>query len=255
MKDVTLKDVKIESNNEMSAVGGVAGWSYGGKIENCSVSGSVSGSGMNGIAGGVVGYQTGGSITGCSSSATVNAGGVAGGVVGLADGGATLTACYATGNVTIESSGTGSYFAGGVVGVNGASSTLTACYATGKVTGTGTGSGSIYVGGVTGTNDLGTLTACYHATGDVTGASGSTGGVVGRNYKDNSGSSIVTACYWNGTVTDDNGIGNDMVGNGEATKVADDWTDAMKVMNEKLSGTGWLYVLGPDGLPVLEKNQ
>ena len=255
VKDVTLKDVKIESNNEMSAVGGVAGWSYGGKIENCSVSGSVSGSGMNGIAGGVVGYQTGGSITGCSSSATVNAGGVAGGVVGLADGGATLTACYATGNVTIESSGTGSYFAGGVVGVNGASSTLTACYATGKVTGTGTGSGSIYVGGVTGTNDLGTLTACYHATGDVTGASGSTGGVVGRNYKDNSGSSIVTACYWNGTVTDDNGIGNDMVGNGEATKVADDWTDAMKVMNEKLSGTGWLYVLGPDGLPVLEKNQ
>ena len=72
--NVKLEGVQIESDNETSAVGGVAGWSYG-NIENCSVSGSVSGSGMNGVAGGVVGYQTGGSITGCSSSATVNAGG------------------------------------------------------------------------------------------------------------------------------------------------------------------------------------
>ena len=59
VKDVTLKDVKIESNNEMSAVGGVAGRSYGGKIENCSVSGSVSGSGKNSAVGGIVGYQSG----------------------------------------------------------------------------------------------------------------------------------------------------------------------------------------------------
>ena len=54
VKDVTLKDVKIESNNEISDVGGVAGQSYG-NIENCSVSGSVSVSGTNSIAGGVVG--------------------------------------------------------------------------------------------------------------------------------------------------------------------------------------------------------
>ena len=71
VKDVTLEEVKIESNNDMSAVGGVAGRSYG-TLENCSVSGSVSGSG---IAGGVVGYQSDGFLTGCSSSATVNAGG------------------------------------------------------------------------------------------------------------------------------------------------------------------------------------
>ena len=252
VKDVTLKDVKIESNNEISDVGGVAGQSYG-NIENCSVSGSVSVSGTNSIAGGVVGYQTGGSITGCSSSATVNAGGVAGGVVGLADGGATLTACYATGNVTIESSGTGSYFAGGVVGIN-TVSTLKACYAWGSVT--GSGSGTLYVGGVTGSNDLGTLTACYHATGDVTGASGSTGGVVGRNYKDNYGSSIVTACYWNGTVTGDNGIGNDMVGNGKATKVegSTTWETAMSAMNSALESNGseWRYEL-TGALPTLKK--
>ena len=253
VKNVKLEKVQITSDYQYAYVGGVAG-NNDGAIENCSVSGSVSGNSTYNSVGGVVGYQWGGSITGCSSSATVQGTGSVGGVVGQTNYSATLTACYSTENVTLESNNSNSTYAGGVVGYNGAS-TLTACYATSKVTGTGTGSGSIYVGGVTGSNDLGTLTACYHATGDVTGASRSTGGVVGRNYKDNSGSSIVTACYWNGTVTDDNGIGNDMVGNGEATKVADDWTDAVTQMNKALSGTGWLYVLGPDGLPVLEKNQ
>lgn len=176
VKDVTLEEVKIESNNDMSAVGGVAGRSYG-TLENCSVSGSVSGSG---IAGGVVGYQSGGFLTGCSSSATVNAGGVAGGVAGLTDSGATLTACYATGDVTLESINSGGNFVGGVVGSN-TSCTLKACYAWGSVT--GSGSGTIYVGGVTGTNDEGTLTACYHANGTVSGPAGTTGGVTGRNYK------------------------------------------------------------------------
>ena len=236
VKNVVLEGVQIESDNDMSDVGGVAGQSYG-NIENCSVSGSVSVSGTNSIAGGVVGYQTGGSITGCSSSATVNAGGVAGGVVGLADGGATLTACYATGNVTIESSGTGSYFAGGVVGIN-TVSTLKACYAWGSVT--GSGSGTVYVGGVTGSNDLGTLTACYHAKGTVSGPAGTTGGVTGRNYKFFN-DPVITACYW-GSNGQTQGIGDNQAGTtGGTTKVDGDWTDAMKVMNEKLSGTGWQY--------------
>ena len=253
VKDVTLEGVQITTTRNVGDVGGVAGQSYG-NIENCSVSGSVSGSGMNGFAGGVVGYQLGGFLTGCSSSATVNAGNIAGGVAGSTDRGATLTACYATGDVTLESINSGSSFAGGVVGDNTNRSTVIACYAWGSVTGSGIG--IIYVGGVTGNNNLGTLTACYHAKGDVTGASGSTGGVVGRNYKDSYGSSIVTACYWNGTVTDGNGIGYDMTYAGETTKVTDgNWTEAMKVMNEKLSDTGWLYVPGPDGLPVLEKKQ
>ena len=253
VKDVTLEGVQIATTHSVGDVGGVAGYSYG-NIENCSVSGSVSGSGMNGFAGGVVGYQSGGFLTGCSSSATVNAGNIAGGVAGLADGGATLTACYATGNVTIESINSGGNFAGGVVGDNTNRSTVIACYAWGSVT--GSGSGTIYVGGVTGTNDLGTLTACYHATGDVTGASRSTGGVVGRNYKDNYGSSIVTACYWNGTVTDGKGIGNDMTGNGETTKVegTTTWQTAVDAMNAALqsAGSGWHYELN-GALPTLTK--
>ena len=150
VKDVTLKDVKIESDNGVGYAGGVAGWSFGGKIENCSVSGSVSGSGMNGNASGVVGSQYKGSITGCSSSATVNAGSTAGGVAGATNNGATLTACYATGSVSVENNATNAAYAGGVVGNNGGFSTLQACYAWGSVT----GSGSVYVGGVTGSKEL-----------------------------------------------------------------------------------------------------
>ena len=249
VKDVTLEEVKIESNNDMSAVGGVAGRSYG-TLENCSVSGSVSGSG---IAGGVVGYQSGGFLTGCSSSATVNAGGVAGGVAGLTDSGATLTACYATGDVTLESINSGGNFVGGVVGSN-TSCTLKACYAWGSVT--GSGSGTIYVGGVTGTNDEGTLTACYHANGTVSGPAGTTGGVTGRNYKFFN-DPVITACYWGSNP--DTGIGYNEGGSTtiETTKVTDgDWLDAVAQMNAALNESGWQYEL-KDGnsLPALKKKQ
>ena len=253
VKNVKLEGVKIESDNGTSDVGGVAGYSYG-NIENCSVSGSVSGSGMNGIAGGVVGLQVGGSLTGCSSSATVNAGSTAGGVVGGTNNGATLTACYATGDVTLESINQYGNFAGGVVGSNG-SSTLTACYATGSVT--GSGSGTIYAGGVTGSNDLGTLTACYHAKGTVKGSDGATdgatGGVAGRNYKGLMPyGGIITACYW-GDNGQTQGIGEDQVGTGETTQVTDgNWQNAVTQMNAALNGlTTWYYDLSNEGLPVL----
>ena len=245
VKDVTLEEVKIESNNDMSAVGGVAGRSYG-TLENCSVSGSVSGSG---IAGGVVGYQSGGFLTGCSSSATVNAGGVAGGVAGLTDSGATLTACYATGDVTLESINSGGNFVGGVVGSN-TSCTLKACYAWGSVT--GSGSGTIYVGGVTGTNDEGTLTACYHANGTVSGPAGTTGGVAGRNYKFFN-DPVITACYWGSNP--DTGIGYNEGGSTtiETTKVTDgDWLDAVAQMNTALNESGWQYEL-TGASPTLKK--
>ena len=243
VKDVTLEEVKIESNNDMSAVGGVAGRSYG-TLENCSVSGS-------GIAGGVVGYQSGGFLTGCSSSATVNAGGVAGGVAGLTDSGATLTACYATGDVTLESINSGGNFVGGVVGSN-TSCTLKACYAWGSVT--GSGSGTIYVGGVTGTNDEGTLTACYHANGTVSGPAGTTGGVAGRNYKFFN-DPVITACYWGSNP--DTGIGYNEGGSTtiETTKVTDgDWQNAVTQMNAALlnAGSEWRYELTGE-LPTLKK--
>ena len=149
VKNVVLTEVNITSG---TFVGGVAGWSFGGNIENCSVSGSVSGSSGSDV-GGVVGYQQVGSITGCSSSATVKGTERAGGVVGVTNGGTTpLTACYATGNVTVENDGTSNAWAGGIVGMNG-TGTLIACYAAGNV------SGNI-VGGAVGVN-YANVTACY----------------------------------------------------------------------------------------------
>ena len=252
VKDVTLENVQITNDNSSGYAGGVAGWSDG-TLENCSVSGRVSGSGNNGTAGGVVGFQVGGSLTGCSSSATVKGVTYAGGIAGSTNSGATLTACYATGNVTLVSNDIGTCYAGGVVGNNGSSSTLKACYAWGSVT--GSGSGTVYVGGVTGSNDLGTLTACYHAKGTVSGPAGTTGGVTGRNYKFFN-DPVITACYWGSNP--DTGIGYNEGGSTtiETTKVTDgDWTEAMKVMNEKLSGTGWLYVPGSGDAPLTLRKQ
>ena len=248
VQNVVLEGVQITSDNSSGYAGGVAGDSWG-TIENCSVSGSVSGTTF---VGGVVGSQWGGSITGCNSSATVKGVIFAGGIAGETNSGASLTGCYATGEVTVENDGTNNSHAGGVVGYNGGG-TLTACYATGSVT--GSGSGTIYVGGVTGSNNLGILTACYHAKGDVSGPTGTTGGVAGRNFKGSmSGGGIITACYWGGN-GQEQGIGEDQVGTGGTTQVTDGlWQNALAHMNAALSGKGWQYEL-KDGnsLPTLKK--
>ena len=253
VKNVVLEDVQITSDNSSGLAGGVAGYSWG-NIENCSVSGSVS---SNSTAGGVVGTQLGGSITGCSSSATVKGTQKAGGMAGATNGGASLTGCYATGEVTLESSGSDNYFAGGVVGNNGGISTLTACYATGSVS--GSGSGTIYVGGVTGENLASTLTACYHANGTVSGTGSGTiytGGVAGRNYYiSTSLPATITACYW-GSNGQTQGIGYNKDGTDGTRLVDGDWQTAVDAMNAALSGKGWQYEL-KDGnsLPTLKKKQ
>ena len=248
VKNVVLEDVQITSDNSSGYAGGVAGDSWG-TIENCSVSGSVSGTTF---AGGVVGSQWGGSITGCNSSATVKGVIFAGGIAGETNSGASLTGCYATGDVTVENDGTNNSHAGGVVGYNGGG-TLTACYATGSVT--GSGSGTIYVGGVTGSNNLGTLTACYHAKRNINGPNGTTGGVVGRNFKDSMiGGGIITACYW-GDNGQTQGIGEDQVGTGGTTQVTDgNWSGAKDAMNDALQSAGseWRYEL-TGALPTLKK--
>ena len=245
VKNVKLEKVQIASDYQYGYVGGMAGINNG-TIENCSVSGRVSGY----SAGGVVGQQYSGSITLCNSSATVQGTSQVGGVVGYTNYGVTLTACYATGNVTAENNNTaGSFFAGGVVGSNGGN--LTACYATGIVTG---GTGSIYVGGVTGDNASGTLTACYHAAETVSGLDGATtGGVTGRNYDANVGIPSITACYWQNNQAQ--GIGNNQAGTTfETTKVDGDWQNAVAQMNAALQNAGseWRYEL-TGVLPTLKK--
>ena len=156
VKNVVMEGVQITSNQIYGgSIGGVVGYSWG-TIENCSVSGSVSGTVY---VGGVVGAQIDGSITGCSSSATVKGTVDVGGVAGQTNGGATLTACYATGNVTIEIDPKKNIAGGGLVGMN-AGSSLLACYATGNVTSTGSSTGNVHIFGFLGDNYT-TVTACY----------------------------------------------------------------------------------------------
>ena len=155
VKNVVMEDVQITSNHSRSHAGGVAGHSNG-TIENCSVSGSVSGTVF---VGGVVGAQWNGSTTGCSSSATVKGTTYVGSLVGQTHRGATLTACYATGNVTLEIDPIRNTAAGGLVGMNAGSSIL-ACYAIGNVTSTGSSTGNVHIGGFLGDNYT-TVTACY----------------------------------------------------------------------------------------------
>ena len=214
VKNVVMEGVQITKHGSGYA-GGVVGNSWG-TIENCSVSGSVSGT-MR--VGGVVGNQWYGSITGCSSSATVKGMGDVGGVAGDTNAGATLTACYATGNVTLEINSQKILSGGGLVGFCGGNSVLLACYATGNVTSTGSSTGNVDIGGFLGENN-----------------------------------SFVTACYWKNN--HEQGIGHNKKST-EATKVDGTdvtWQKAVDAMNTALQNAGseWRYELN-GALPTLRK--
>ena len=217
VKNVVMEGIQITCNHRLGYAGGVAGFSWGGTIENCSVSGSVSGTIC---AGGVVGIQWEASITGCSSSATVKGMVQVGGVAGETNSGATMAACYATGNVTIEIDPINNILGGGLVGFNAGSSVL-ACYATGNVTSTGSGTGNVHIGGF-----------------------------LGGNY------TTVTACYWKNN--HEQGIGCNKEGIApEVTKVDGSvvtWKNAVDAMNTALQNAGseWRYELN-GALPTLRK--
>ena len=215
VKNVVMEGVQITSNQIYGgSIGGVVGYGWG-TIENCSVSGSVSGTVY---VGGVVGVQIGGSITGCSSSATVKGTVDVGGVAGQTNSSATLTACYATGNVIIEMDPKKNIAGGSLVGMN-AGSSLLACYATGNVTSTGSSTGYIHIGGF-----------------------------LGNNY------TTVTACYWKNNHEQGIGYNNKVT---EATKVDGTdvtWQKAVDAMNTALqtAGSKWRYELN-GALPTLRK--
>ena len=215
VKNVVMEGVQITSNQIYGgSIGGVVGSGWG-TIENCSVSGSVSGTVY---VGGVVGVQIGGSITGCSSSATVKGTVDVGGVAGQTNSSATLTACYATGNVIIEMDPKKNIAGGSLVGMN-AGSSLLACYATGNVTSTGSSTGYMHIGGF-----------------------------LGNNY------TTVTAGYWKNN--QEQGIGYNRESTG-ATKVDGSvvtWQKAVDAMNRALQNAGskWRYEL-KGALPTLRK--
>ena len=52
---------------------------------------------------------------------------------------------------------------------------------------------------------------------------------------------------------DGKGIGHDMTGTGEATKVDGNWAAATTAMNAAQTGTGWRYATAGDAPPTLQK--
>ena len=273
VKNVKLEGVQITSDNSSVYVVGVVGCSWG-TIENCSVSGSVSGYGyVGGVAGqnngtiencsvsssvsgdvfvgGVTGRNNG-NIENCSVAGSVSGDGYVGGVAGWND--RTIENCSAAGSVsgsscvggvagenrgtvtacTASNSVSRGGFAGGVVGLN--KYRLIACIASGSV------SGGAHVGGVLGYNQGGNLTACYHVTGSVSGDL-YVGGVLGENSGGN-----VTACYWSGLPDND----NDGATKVDGTTVT--WQNAVDAMNTALQSAGseWRYELTGE-LPTLKK--
>jgi len=239
----TVRNVKLSvSINSLSDdVGGVVGTNNGGRVENCHVSGNVTGntttgSTITGGVGGVVGLNgDGGTIQDCSFSGNVtSARNNVGGVVGanVSDDAvipaviAKVKNCYAAGNVT------GVDNVGGVAGANAAftglsvdtSAMIENCYATGNVTGVEN------VGGIVGSNYAGNMNAytnpsfrgkatvqnCY-ATANVKGDK-SVGGIVGDNNGNDNGTSSyigtveILYCYATGSVVAGVGQAGGIVG-------------------------------------------
>lgn len=127
--------------------------------------------------------------------------------------------------------------AGGIANSN--FGTITACSVTGTITTAGDN-----IGGITLAN-YGTITACWF-NGTIAGYN--LGNIASFNY------GILTACYYG-----ENGYGgvvtNDGTDDTHRIDSGDSWQTAVDGMNPALTGNDYQWVLGTDGLPVLQKKQ
>ncbi len=177
VKNLTLKDVDINGN----LAGGVLAAGYPAVIDNCTVSGSISG---EYCAGGIIGFIRSATITNCVNTATVsatviateeyasaNAGGIAGSIY---NGG--IGNCYNIGTVTASASG--DYrrircYAGGIAGSMD-SPYMSNCYNIGVVSATNTSTGAdpdCYDGALAGDSG-GNIENCYWLSGSATSPDG-----------------------------------------------------------------------------------
>ncbi|HHY12795.1 MAG TPA: hypothetical protein GX529_09225, partial [Firmicutes bacterium] len=148
---LTNCDIQVPSANEVGAVIGY----ISGTVENCSATGTITGSeNVGGIAGKAYTGNASGTIKDCSSHVVVSGYRCVGGVAGYMQQ-VNMTGCYATGNITGTGDGKESdkKNMGGLVGYASGSS-LSNCFSTGNV------SGSINVGGLAGYM-YGSMSNCY----------------------------------------------------------------------------------------------
>jgi len=168
IRNVTLADVSVTG---LSETGGLAGEADECTIEDCYVSGNVEG---GDYVGGLIGDAWRGTINRCGSSAVVTGDDYdTGGLIGLARSVVHIADSWATGEVT----STNYRRTGGFVGyLWGDGASITRCWATGDVI------GESHVGGFAGVLSGGTVTECYstgNAEGTSTTWNGYVGGFVG----------------------------------------------------------------------------
>ena len=182
----------IEAQNN---TGALAGASYSSGIENVGSSVNVTIDDNNNAyldVGGLVGYMNFGGISQSYSTGILISNGTVdgfGGLVGEEASGATITTSYATGNVTLNSSGP-DCGVGGLVGCEAGSSVISQSYAKGDVV------SPAAAGGLVGDNWISSIEDSY-ATGNVSGYN-SIGGLAGNTFGN------ITRSYSTGSVTSTN---------------------------------------------------
>ena len=182
--NISFSENTGEVTAERTSVAGICGVSLiSNTIENCTNSGTITGSGC---VGGIMGNSPA-NVTACVNKGTII--GTAaygelkiGGIFGNADGVFTITDSHNEGEIigqpgTMDSSNQANGNAGGVIGVATKSFTMTNCYNTGNVTGRGNNCGGV-IGRLSSGVEF-TIQNCWN-TGDVVSTLGeNAGGIIG----------------------------------------------------------------------------
>ncbi|MDA3799244.1 MAG: hypothetical protein PF692_09210 [Kiritimatiellae bacterium] len=231
--ELGIKNVRIIGGDNSVNIGSICGTINNGSIRDCYSTGYISGGDNSAHIGGLCGYNYHSLISDCYSKCSMSGGKYyVGGICGGNFVSATISDCYATGDVSADGE---SYYLGGLCGEN-YKSTIKNCYSTGNVSG---GEESQSFGGLCGRNRLGTILTCY-STGVVVGGDtpNNFGGLLGENYY-----GTTSFSFWDtetsGMTTSSGGIGK---------------TTAEMQMQSTFMDVGWNFddTWGMNGYPKLQ---
>lgn len=214
IRNLNLIDVNIEATNGES-VGSIVGYNNGGTIQNCYISGIISGTYR--YIGGITGRNRG-EVINCQTDVTVTGGDYIGGIAGTSHNGV-IVSCICNGNISgLNSIGgiSGHFFSS----YNSDSGLISKCLNNANVT------GNEKVGGLTGYISRSTIELSI-STGNVSGIK-SVGGAIGHQ----SGREI-TNCYATGNVSGDDSVGG-LVGLG--TNITDCYSIGHVTGNTNVGG-------------------
>ena len=183
-ENTVIKNLGIGENSIVEgkdATGSFVGAMEGGTIENCHSEAVLQVEAGGWGSGGIVGSAAGGSISGCYNTGIIKGHNNVGGIIGYADGKATINNCYNTGMVNF-----GGFFAGGLVGylVN---ATISNSYTTGSVSNSWSSNAAI---GTTENNEVSIAGNCYYCK-EKSGTTDKTPGVTEKNETDMKDASFV----------------------------------------------------------------